>query len=75
LSSVGTVNATSSTVASTSCGVAQLADTSTATEWGGTAPDTALAFRGLTYQATGPFTPSTQAVTTDGSSGWAETTT
>jgi hypothetical protein len=75
LSSVGTVNATSSTVASASCGVAQLADASTATDWTGIAPDTALAFKGLTYQATGPFTPSTQAVTTDGSTAWAETTT
>jgi hypothetical protein len=73
LTSVGTVNATSSAVASASCGVAQLADSASATDWSGTGPNTALAFYGVTYQATGPL--ASQAITTDGSTGWAETTT
>jgi hypothetical protein len=53
--------------------VAQLADAVSATDWGGTGPNTALAFGGLTYQAAGPL--STQAITTDGSTAWAETAT
>jgi hypothetical protein len=53
--------------------VAQLADAVSATVWGGTGPNTALAFGGLTYQAAGPL--STQAITTDGSTAWAETAT
>jgi hypothetical protein len=73
LTSVGTVNATSSTTASSSCGVAQLADSASVTDWGGKGPNTALPFYGVTYQVTGPL--SSQAITTDGSTGWAETTT
>ncbi len=72
LTSVGRVNATSSTVASGACGVAQLADSVSATDWSGTGPDTALPFFGVSYQASGPL--ATQAITTDGSTGWAETT-
>jgi large repetitive protein len=65
LSSVGNANAPTSTVTSASCGVAQMSDIA-----GG---DTALAFGGLTYQASGPL--GSQAVNVDGSTGWAETTT
>ena len=65
LSSAGTANATGGTITSASCGVAQLSDI-----LGG---DTALAFGGLTYQSSGPL--GSQAVTVDGSTGWAETTT
>ena len=39
LTSVGRVNATSSTVASGACGVAQLADSVSATDWSGTGPE------------------------------------
>jgi hypothetical protein len=73
LTSAGRVNATSSTTASSVCGVAQLADSESATDWGGTGPDNALPFYGVTYQAAGPL--GSQAITTDGSTGWAETTT
>ena len=73
LTSAGRVNATSSTSASSVCGVAQLADSESATDWGGTGPDNALPFYGVTYQAAGPL--GSQAITTDGSTGWAETTT
>ncbi|MGA2530333.1 MAG: LamG domain-containing protein [Acidimicrobiales bacterium] len=73
LTSVGTVNASSSMIASASCGVSELADSASATDWSGTGPDTALSFAGLTYQASGPV--NSQAITTDGSTGWAETTT
>jgi hypothetical protein len=52
--------------------VAGLADSSSATDWSGTAPDTALPLNGVTYQAAGPL--GSQAITTDGSTGWAETT-
>ena len=38
----------------------------------GQVPDTALPFFGVSYQASGPL--ATQAITTDGSTGWAETT-
>lgn len=72
LQSPGTANASAATVASASCGVAQLSDAQSATRWGGTGPDTALAFNGLTYQSTGPL--GSQAITTDGSTAWAETT-
>jgi hypothetical protein len=72
LTSVGKVNGTSSVTASASCGVAQLSDATSATDWSGTGPNTALPFYGVTYQAGGPL--STQAITTDGSTGWAETT-
>ena len=65
LSSVGTANASGGTVSSASCGVAQLSDIV-----GG---DTALAVGGLTYQSSGPL--GSQAITVDGSTGWAETTT
>jgi len=65
LSSVGNANAPASTVSSASCGVAQMSDV--------TGGDTALAFGGLTYQASGPL--GSQAVAVDGSTGWAETTT
>ncbi len=73
LGSPGTTNALAATLASASCGVAQLSDSQSATDWTGTGPDTALAFNGLTYQAAGPL--GTQAITTDGSTGWGETTT
>ena len=73
LTSAGRVNATSSTTASSVCGVAQLADSESATDWGGTGPNNALPFYGVTYQAAGPL--GSQAITTDGSTGWAETTT
>jgi hypothetical protein len=65
LSSVGTVNASGGAISSASCGVAQLSDIV-----GG---DTALVFGGLTYGSSGPL--GSQAVTVDGSTGWAETTT
>jgi hypothetical protein len=52
--------------------VAELQDTAGAAAWGGTGQDTALVFNGLTYQSAGPL--GSQAITTDGSSGWAETT-
>ena len=65
LSSVGNTNASTATVSSASCGVAELSDI-----MGG---DTALAFGGLTYQSPGPL--GSQAITFDGSTGWAETTT
>jgi hypothetical protein len=55
------------------CGAAQLADSESATDWGGTGPNNALPFYGVTYQAAGPL--GSQAITTDGSTGWAETTT
>ena len=64
LSSVGDANAPAATVSSASCGVAEMSDVA-----GG---DTALAFGGLTYQASGPL--GSQAITVDGSTGWAETT-
>ncbi len=73
LTSVGKLNATSSTVTSSSCGVAELADSESATDWGGTGPNNALNFGGITYQAAGPL--GSQAVSLDGSTGWAETTT
>jgi len=72
LASTGTANASTADLASVSCGVAKLSDAESTTAWSGTGPDTALVFQGLTYQAAGPL--GTQAVTTDGSTGWAETT-
>jgi hypothetical protein len=65
LSSVGTANASGTAITSAACGVAQLSDLV-----GG---DTALPFGGLTYQSSGPL--GSQAITVDGSTGWAETTT
>jgi hypothetical protein len=65
LSSVGNPNGSNATVSSASCGVAELQDLA-----GG---DTALAFGGLAYQAAGPL--GSQAITVNGSTGWAETTT
>ncbi len=53
--------------------MAELADSESATDWGGTGPNNALAFGGITYQAAGPL--GSQAITLDGSTGWAETTT
>ena len=73
LSSAGNRNATESTVMTSSCGVAQLADSESSTDWGGTGPNNALPFLGISYQAAGPL--SSQAITTDGSSGWIETST
>ncbi len=72
LGSPGTTSASSASVLAGTCGVAQLSDGETSTNWGGTAPDTALALNGLTYQTAGPL--GTQSITTDGSTGWAETT-
>jgi len=59
-------------MATGSCGVAELSDSDATTDWSGTGPDTALTFGGLAYLASGPL--GTQAITTDGSTGWAETT-
>jgi hypothetical protein len=73
LGSPGTANAAVADMASASCGVAELSDAEPATDWSGTGPDTALPLGGVTYQASGPL--GTQAITTDGSTGWAETTT
>jgi len=73
LRSTGTTTATSASVSSPTCGVAQLVDSRSATAWSGTGPDTALPLYGVTYQAAGPLGGG--AVTTDGSTGWAETTT
>jgi hypothetical protein len=72
LGSPGTATASTASVLSGTCGVAQLADAESSTNWSGTAPDTALALSGLTYQSAGPL--GTQSITTDGSTGWAETT-
>ena len=74
LTSVGNANASAATVSSPTCGVAQLADAGTNVQWSGSGSNTALVFNGITYQATGPMTGG-QAITTDGSTGWAETTT
>jgi len=73
LTSVGNVNASAATVSSPTCGVAQLADTGTNVKWSGSGSNTALVFNGITYQATGPIAGG-QGITTDGSTGWAETT-
>jgi hypothetical protein len=59
-------------MASASCGVAQLADTGSDASWGGSGSNTALPLGGLTYGASGPL--SSQAITLNGSTGWAETT-
>jgi hypothetical protein len=72
LSSPGSANASSANVASATCGVAELADTGSDSSWSGSGSNTALALGGLSYQASGPL--SSQAITTDGSTGWAETT-
>jgi hypothetical protein len=74
LTSAGNVNASAATVSSPACGVAQLADAGTNVQWSGSGSNTALAFNGLTYQAAGPMTGG-QGITTDGSTGWGETTT
>jgi len=71
LSSPGSTNASSASVASASCGVAELADTGSDSSWSGSGSNTALPLGGLTYQASGPL--SGQAITTNGTSGWAET--
>lgn len=73
LRSTGTTAATAASISSATCGVAQLTDASSGTTWSGTGPDTALSLDGLTYQSSGPL--GGRAVTTDGSTGWAETTT
>ncbi len=73
LRSTGTTAATAASISSATCGVAQLADARSATTWSGTGPDTALTLAGLTYQSAGPL--GGRAITTDGSTGWAETTT
>jgi hypothetical protein len=72
LQTVGKANGSSAELASASCGVAKLSDSASATDWSRTGPDTALALNGLTYQAAGPL--GTQAITTDGSTGWTEST-
>jgi hypothetical protein len=72
LSSVGTVSASGAIVGSSSCGVAELQDTAGTSAWGGSGEDTALVFNGLTYKSAGPL--GSQAIATDGSTGWAETT-
>jgi len=73
LRSTGTTPGTSASVSSATCGAAQLADSRSASAWSGTGPDTALPLYGVTYQAPGPL--GGRAVTTDGTTGWAETTT
>jgi hypothetical protein len=73
LNSVGNVNASAAEVSSPTCGVAQLADAGTNVQWSGSGSNTALVFNGITYQATGPM-PGSQGISTDGSTGWAETT-
>jgi Concanavalin A-like lectin/glucanases superfamily len=72
LGSPGTANASAATVTSSTCGVAQLADLEASTDWSGTSPDTGLPLNGLTYGSAGPV--ASQAITTNGSTGWAETT-
>jgi hypothetical protein len=72
LSSPGSATASSAQMASATCGVAELADTGSDASWSGSGSNTALAVGGLSYQASGPL--SSQAITTDGSTGWAETT-
>jgi hypothetical protein len=72
LTSSGSANASSANVASASCGVAELADNGSDSSWSGSGSNTALPVGGLTYQASGPL--SSQAITTNGTSGWAETT-
>jgi hypothetical protein len=52
--------------------VAQLADTGSDASWGGSGSNTALPLGGLTYGSSGPL--SSQAITLNGSTGWAETT-
>lgn len=73
LRSTGTTTATTASVSSATCGVGQFADSRSATDWSGTGPDTALPLFGVSYQASGPLGGA--AATTDGSTGWAETTT
>jgi hypothetical protein len=73
LASMGNLNATSSTVASSSCGVAEFADSESATDWGGSGPNNALNSGGISYQSSGPL--GSTAASFDGSTGWAETTT
>ena len=53
--------------------MAELADSESATDWGGTGPNNALNFGGITYQSSGPL--GSAAASFDGSTGWAETTT
>jgi hypothetical protein len=71
LTSSGSANASSAGVASASCGVAELTDGGSDSSWSGTGSNTALPVGGLTYQASGPL--SSQAITTNGTTGWAET--
>src|ERR1039458_9497910 len=72
LSSSGSADASAAMVASAACGVAELADTGSDSSWSGSGSNTALPFGGLTYQASGPL--SGNAITTGGTTGWAETT-
>jgi hypothetical protein len=69
----GSANASSATVASASCGVAELADAGSDSSWGGSGSNTALPIGGLTYQPSGGPLSNSQAITTDGTTGWAET--
>ena len=71
LSSPGSANASSATIGMPACGVAGLVDTGSDSSWSGSGSNTALALNGLTYQASGPL--GSQAITTNGSTGWAET--
>ena len=73
LTSTGSANASSATVASASCGVAELADAGSDSSWGGSGSNTALPIGGLTYQPSGGPLSNSQAITTDGTTGWAET--
>ena len=72
LKSSGSADASAAMVASAACGVAELADTGSDSSWSGSGSNTALPLDGLTYQASGPL--SGNAITTDGTTGWAETT-
>jgi hypothetical protein len=65
LDSVGKANALSAQIALASCGPPEMVDTAGA--------DTALAYGALTFGSSGPL--ASTAITTNGSSGWAETTT
>jgi Concanavalin A-like lectin/glucanases superfamily len=73
VTSNGRNNPTTGYLGSTSCGVAAVADTATATDWSGTGPDTGLVFKGVTFGQAGPL--GTTALGFDGSTGYVETTT
>jgi Concanavalin A-like lectin/glucanases superfamily len=75
ITSNGTNSPGAGHLGSTSCGVAKLTDSASATDWSGAGPDTALVYDGVTYGTTGPYGGTNTAVTFDGTTGWVETTT